>query len=253
MLSSLCQVKQRPPCRCQNVVVEVDPDLVWKALVDKMKLNDDFTVPVDTSYADAEWVTSPLAGVERHMLDRIGDEKARATTIVRYAKDSHFSTHTHDEGEEFVVLEGTFSDSSGDFSPGVYVRNPPGSAHAPWSVDGTIIFVKLRQFDPGDTARIVIDPGTAEWHAAKAPGVSTLHLHTFADETVSMARFAPGAVLRDQTYAGGLELLVIDGEIALDGISHHRWDWMRRPASTKLDLASSDGGTIYLKTGHLPS
>ena len=216
-----------------------------------MKLNDDFSKPVDKPFADAVWVASPLAGVDRHMLDRIGDEKARATTIVRYARDSHFSTHTHDEGEEFVVLEGTFSDSTGNFGPGVYVRNPSGSAHAPWSVGGTTIFVKLRQFDPADSARIVIDPSAADWTKATAPGVSTLHLHAFADETVSMARFAPGAVLRDQIYAGGLEMLVIDGEIALDGISHHRWDWLRRPAGTKLDLASSDGGTIYLKTGHL--
>ena len=139
-----------------------------------MKLNDDFSKPVDKPFADVVWVASPLAGVDRHMLDRIGDEKARATTIVRYDRDSHFSTHTHDEGEEFVVLEGTLSDSTGDFGPGVYVRNPPGSAHAPWSVGGTTIFVKLRQFDPADSARIVIDPSAARpcrWPASR-PGRS---------------------------------------------------------------------------------
>ena len=40
-----------------------------------MKLNDDFSKPVDKPFADAVWVASPLAGVDRHMLDRIGDEK----------------------------------------------------------------------------------------------------------------------------------------------------------------------------------
>ena len=150
--------------------------------MDTMRLNDDFSQPVDIPFAEAVWIASPLNGVDRHMLDRIGDENARATTIVRYARDSHFSTHVHDEGEEFVVLEGTFSDASGDFGPGTYVRNPPGSDHAPWSDDGTIIFVKLRQFDPGDTARVVIDPGTAAWSSAGTPGVSTLPLHSFEPE-----------------------------------------------------------------------
>lgn len=31
------------------------------------------------------WVPSPMAGVERRLLDRIGDEVARAISIVRYA------------------------------------------------------------------------------------------------------------------------------------------------------------------------
>ena len=36
------------------------------------------------------WVPSPLAGVERRMLERDGGEVARATTIVRYAPKSYF-------------------------------------------------------------------------------------------------------------------------------------------------------------------
>jgi len=38
------------------------------------------------------------------MLDRIGDEVARATSIVRYAPRSRFSAHTHGGGEEFLVV-----------------------------------------------------------------------------------------------------------------------------------------------------
>jgi anti-sigma factor ChrR (cupin superfamily) len=45
-----------------------------------------------------------MHGVERRMLDRIGDEVARATSIVRYASESRFSPHVHDGGEEFLVL-----------------------------------------------------------------------------------------------------------------------------------------------------
>lgn len=50
-----------------------------------------------------DWMPSPMAGVERRMLDRRGDEVARATSIVRYG---------------------------------------PGSVHRPWSESGCTIWVK---------------------------------------------------------------------------------------------------------------
>lgn len=59
------------------------------------------------------------------MLERDGDEVARATSIVRYAPDSYFEAHSHEKGEEFLLLEGAFSDETGDFNAGMYVRNPP--------------------------------------------------------------------------------------------------------------------------------
>jgi hypothetical protein len=58
------------------------------------------------------------------MLDRIGDEVARATSIVRDAPASHFSAHTHGGGEEFLMLDGVFQDEHGDYPAGSYIRNP---------------------------------------------------------------------------------------------------------------------------------
>ena len=69
-----------------------------------MNLNDDFTKRAVVHGAQTEWVASPMVGVDRRMLDRIGDEVARATTVVRYAPDSQFSQHTHTGGEEFIVV-----------------------------------------------------------------------------------------------------------------------------------------------------
>jgi anti-sigma factor ChrR (cupin superfamily) len=70
-----------------------------------MNLNADFTKRALVHGAALEWKASPMPGVERRMLDRIGDEVARATTIVRYAPGSQFSPHVHGDGEEFLVLE----------------------------------------------------------------------------------------------------------------------------------------------------
>ena len=91
--------------------MNVNADLSQRAVVDSEQL---------------PWVDSPLKGVQRRMLERDGDEVARATSIVRYAPESAFSAHSHGAGEEFLVLEGVFSDEHGDFGPGMYVRNPPG-------------------------------------------------------------------------------------------------------------------------------
>ena len=77
------------------------------------------------------WVDSPLPGVQRRMLERDGEEVARATSVVRYAPDSSFSPHSHGGGEEFLVLDGVFSDEHGDFGPGMLRAQPAGlAAHA---------------------------------------------------------------------------------------------------------------------------
>ena len=216
-----------------------------------MELNADFSKAALVRPDPDQWQPSPLPGVERLMLDRIGEEVARATSLVRYAVDSRFSQHTHDLGEEFLVLEGFFSDATGDFGPMTYVRNPPGSAHAPWSLGGTTIFVKLRQFDLADTARIVVDGLTAARQPGPAPGLEVLPLHRHGSEEVRLIRFAPGARF-DAEAIGGAELLVLDGALDTDSGPLGRWSWLRLPAGTPVAAVAADpGAEIYLKTGHL--
>ena len=111
-----------------------------------MKINANFDQVAFEHSADMPWVASPMPGVSRRMLDRIGDEVARATSIVRYDPGSHFSSHVHSGGEEFLVLEGVFQDEYGDYPAGTYVRNPVNTEHTPASAPGCEIFVKLWQF-----------------------------------------------------------------------------------------------------------
>jgi anti-sigma factor ChrR (cupin superfamily) len=54
----------------------------------EFQLHADFTRRVVIRPDDYHWVASPLPGVERMMLDRIGDEVGRATSLVRYAAGS---------------------------------------------------------------------------------------------------------------------------------------------------------------------
>jgi anti-sigma factor ChrR (cupin superfamily) len=77
-----------------------------------MNLNSDFSARAAVHAARLDWTPSPIPGVDRRMLDRIGDEVARATSIVRYAPHSRFAPHTHGGGEEFLALDGVFQDEA---------------------------------------------------------------------------------------------------------------------------------------------
>lgn len=217
-----------------------------------MEINADFSAPARVIPSDEAWRASPLPGVDRLMLDRIGEEVARATSIVRYERGSRFSSHTHDQGEEFLVLEGTFSDSSGDFPAGSYVRNPPGSSHAPWSEDGCTILVKLRQFDSNDLERVVIDTGdAADWNPIGTEGAELLPLHRYGAEQVDLLRVPEGASLMAGGADGGVELFVYSGN--LDGTDgpFPRWSWLRLPPGENRQLTAVEQSVVYRKTGHL--
>ena len=49
-----------------------------------MKINADLTERAVIHTEKIPWVDSPMAGVQRRMLDRDGEEVARATSLVRY-------------------------------------------------------------------------------------------------------------------------------------------------------------------------
>ena len=186
------------------------------------------------------------------MLDRIGGEVARATSIVRYARQSRFSAHTHGGGEEFFVLEGVFQDEHGDYPPGTYVRNPPTSRHTPGSASGCVIFVKLWQFQPDDRLRVVIDTSrAAPAPVQERPGTEAIALHCDAHEEVRIETWSPGleVTLRDH---GGFEALVLEGSLQTLGEELVYQSWLRLPPAEPLDAQVGQAGAkLWIKTGHL--
>jgi anti-sigma factor ChrR (cupin superfamily) len=215
-----------------------------------MFVNARFSLPVIVEPHQYQWAASPQAGIERVMLDRIGDEKARATSIVRYAPDSCFPQHAHPGGEEILVLSGTFSDETGDFPAGWYLRNPPGSSHRPSSREGALIFVKLWQMASDDDRRVQID--TRDPSAWQRDGDRMVcSLFSSPAEQVCLQRLEAGqAILLGA--AGGAELLVLEGEIAAGNRAYERGTWIRLPPGAHPDfIAGQRGVRFYLKTGHL--
>jgi anti-sigma factor ChrR (cupin superfamily) len=215
-----------------------------------MRLHADFTRRASVATDQYQWVTSPQGGVERVMLDRLGDEKARATSLVRYAPDAQFPSHEHPGGEEILVLSGTFSDEDGDYPAGWYLRNPPGSSHRPYSREGATLFVKLWQMPASEARRVRLDTrDPANWQREGDREVCPLF--SSEAERVSLQRLAPGDGLFNEAEAGA-ELLVLAGELTVAGKDYPTGSWLRLPAGDHPpSSAGAQGATLYLKTGHL--
>lgn len=217
-----------------------------------MNLNDDFTQRVVSYAANAVWAPSPLPGVKRRMLDRVGGEVARATSIVRYEPGASFERHLHGGGEEILVLEGVFSDEQGDYPAGTYIRNPPGSSHAPFSREGCVLFVKLWQFAALDSEMVRIDTRTEAWQPGLVPGLSVMPLHSYDGVNTALVRWDPDTRFNPHSHPGGEEILVLDGMLRDDAGDYPALTWLRSPRwSQHAPFTGAEGALIYVKVGHL--
>lgn len=216
-----------------------------------MRINADFSLHAEVLPDDYHWLASPQVGVERVMLDRIGAEKARATSLVRYAPESCFPRHAHPGGEEILVLSGTFSEGNQHYPAGWYMRNPPGSSHAPASHQGALIFVKLWQMPSGEQTFVRVDTNDpANWQQQN--GRAVCPLFSGKNEQVCLLRLAANESVFS-ARVDGAELLVLAGSLNNGtGKIYPHGSWLRMPVGAVSQLrAGAQGVTLYLKTGHL--
>lgn len=205
---------------------------------------------MDTSTMD--WAPSPSGTVWRKRLHMVGGaESGQVTSLVRYQPDSTFPAHDHPEGEEILVLKGTFSDEHGDWHAGTHLLHPEGFRHAPFSRDGCLIFVKLRQYAGEGRAYRRTDVGRLEWRATGRRGVEEKVLYRepgFADVT-RLERWRAGAAPGPTKSPGGVELFVLEGALEDAGGRYGTGAWLRLPDGGALDAWSADGCVLYVKTG----
>jgi len=216
-----------------------------------MHLHADYSQRVVLHHEQLPWVASPASGVDRRMLDRVGGELARATSVVRYQSGSRFAAHTHDLGEEILVLEGSFSDASGDYPTGTYIKNPPGSSHAPETDTGCLLFVKLRHLAPDDQHRTVINTRSTPWRQGLVPGLSVMPLSESGTTHTALVRWAPQTFFNPHRHFGGEEIWVLDGVFEDEHGRYPAGSWTRSPHLSAHQPFSREGCTIFVKTGHL--
>ena len=213
-------------------------------------LNMDFSQRVVMATDQQEWLSSPMAGVWRKPLAREEAERGHATSIVRYEPGSSFSEHGHPLGEEILVLEGTFSDHTGDYQAGTYFRNPEGFRHAPFSKEGCVILVKLHQFATGDDTKVVIDTQQAEWQRGQGQ-LEVLPLHSFKGEHVAMVRWPAGEHFQSHIHVGGEEIYVVSGALIDEHGRYPAGTWIRSPHMSRHNPFVEQETLLWVKTGHL--
>ena len=218
-----------------------------------LTLNSDWTQRCVVDSTQLPWQPSPSAQVHRKLLERNGGEVARATSIVRYEPGATFKAHQHELGEEILVLEGIFSDDTGHYGPGTYIKNPPGSSHSPFSELGCTLFVKLRYMDPLDLEPVRVDNRQATWFPGMVNGLSVLPLSAFETQHTAMVRWAPGTFFNPHRHHGGEEIFVVEGVFSDEHGSYPKGSWLRSPHLSQHQPFSREGCLILVKTGHLAS
>ena len=216
----------------------------------KENFNLDFSQVVVIHTQQQPWIDSPAAGVQRIRLERESAESGHVTSIVKYAPGSKFTSHKHPKGEEIFVLEGVFSDENGDYPAGSYLRNPPGSSHAPFSKDGCTLFVKLNQFKELDQALLAINTLQQPW----LPGQGNLRvkpLHQFQEESVALAHWPAGERFAPHKHWGGEEIFVLKGEFKDEHGIYPKGTWIRSPHLSEHCPFVDEETIILVKVGNL--
>jgi anti-sigma factor ChrR (cupin superfamily) len=213
-------------------------------------INGDLAKRVSVDTNAMEWLPSPSPTVARKRLHRVGPaETGQVTSVVRYAPNSSFPAHDHPEGEEILVLEGIFSDEHGDWPAGTYLLNPEGFRHAPFSMEGCVIFVKLRQLPGLDREHVAVNTRDLAWRHGETAGIDVVPLYSQAGytDTVQLERWVPGTSLPTATYAGGVEFFVLDGTFEDELGIYPKGTWLRLPIGARHRPRSTAGCDLYAK------
>ena len=213
-------------------------------------LNMDFSKTVVINTGAMEWQASPAQGVQRKPLSREEKESGHATSVVRYAAGASFKRHEHPFGEEILVLDGVFSDETGDYPAGTYFRNPPGSGHAPFSKQGCTLFVKLCQFQKGDTQAIKIDTKKNEWRQGQG-NLQVMPLHNHLYENTALVKWPANEVFQAHRHYGGEEIFVLSGTFCDEHGKYPAGSWLRSPHMSQHHPYVEEETVIWVKTGHL--
>jgi anti-sigma factor ChrR (cupin superfamily) len=215
-------------------------------------INGDFTVRVTVDINRMEWSPSPSGTVWRKRVHLVGPpESGQVTSVVRYEPGATFPEHDHPEGEEILVLDGVFSDEHGDWPKGTHLLNPEGFRHAPFSRDGCVLFVKLRQYPGAERTHRVIQTTDLTWTPGARSGVEVKALYEqegFTD-TTRLERWAESHSFERIDYPDGVEMLVIEGQFEDEAGTYGLGSWLRFPVGSNHTPQTSQGCVLYIKEG----
>jgi anti-sigma factor ChrR (cupin superfamily) len=211
-------------------------------------MNRDEKLVVNTE--SLEWIDSPSAKVKRKQLEREKEESGQVTSIVEYKPGAKFAQHSHPLGEEIFVISGEFADESGRYPAGTYIRNPPGSAHSPFSEKGCVLFVKLNQFLSQDSERVVVESEKLNWQQGHG-SLKVKPLHSIEGRGTALVLWPIAAKFQKHSHWGGEEIFVLSGTFQDEFSDYPKGTWIRSPHLSEHNPFSEEGCLILVKTGHI--
>lgn len=213
-------------------------------------LNGDLTSRVAVDANCLPWTASPSRTVSRRRLHLVGPpESGQVTSVVRYERGSSFPLHDHPQGEEILVLEGVFSDEHGNWPAGTYLLNPEGFRHAPFSREGCLLFVKLRQFPGRDRQHVAIDTRTMPWSMEAGRERKRLYSQEGYTDRTYLERWQADAAPGTRVYPLGAELFVLEGTFEDEHGRYGAHTWLRLPSGFRHAPRSPTGCELYVKEG----
>lgn len=216
-------------------------------------LNGDLAARVVVDAKSLPWTASPSGTVWRRRLHHVGaPESGQVTSIVRYERGSVFPVHEHPDGEEILVLEGVFSDEHGDWPAGTYLLNPEGFRHAPFSREGCLLFVKLRQFPGRDRRHVAIETRTMPWTTEKGRDLKRLYSQEGYTDRTYLERWRADTTPGERAYPLGVELLVLQGSFEDEQGRYGEHTWLRLPPRSRHAPRTAAGCELYVKEGGFP-
>lgn len=213
-----------------------------------LNMNFDERIVIDTQ--QQPWQASPKAGVWRKPLAREEAEQGHASSIVKFDAGASFSEHNHPLGEEILVLDGVFSDHTGDYGPGSYLRNPKGFIHAPFSKQGCTLFVKLHQFQTDDSQHLNIDTNNTPWLQGQG-NLKVMPLHSHKTESTALVMWPANEQFKPHRHMGGEEILVLQGTFIDEHGRYPQGSWIRSPHMSVHNPYVEEPTIIWVKTGHI--
>ncbi|HLO48115.1 MAG TPA: cupin domain-containing protein [Kamptonema sp.] len=171
------------------------------------------------------------------------------TMLTRFDPGGFFPLHGHPGGEEILVLQGNFADETGVYPPGSFLLNPEGFTHRPYSDEGCLSFVKLRQYGGKNRQQVKTNIYESAWQFGVIPQIEVKPLYQQIDfpEKVWVERWQPGTALSNVVESEVKEIFVIEGIWSDELGDYPTGSWLRYPPNCPYHPSSATGCTIYVK------
>jgi anti-sigma factor ChrR (cupin superfamily) len=215
------------------------------------KINQDPLIRVSVLYKSLSWYGMHCPGILLGCFE--SDHEVQhypVTMLTRFEPGGFIPLHGHPGGEEILVLEGSFIDETGVYSPGTYLLNPEGFIHEPYSNEGCLSFVRLRQHGGKTRQQVKKNIFELPWEAGIIPTIEVkiLYEQMGYPEKVWIERWLPGTMLSNLVETEVKEIFVIEGTWSDELGDYPTCSWVRYSPNCLYSPASKDGCLILVKT-----